>query len=95
MRQPDRSSNDEDKEQESGFLDSMFGKWFVGYFLVALIGLVVRLCEIQEEAEAKQEKLRKSVEEVRAAVRRGEAGEAFNRLFPDDYEHSLNNQRKD
>lgn len=72
---------------------STFRQWFVGYFLVALIGLMVNAYYRQEESREERDRINQSVEEARDAVRRGEAGEAFERLFPDDHEVFLDSQQ--
>ncbi len=71
----------------------VFNKWFFGYFLVGLVGFAAKMHEVQRKSALEQEKVDRMVEETREAVRQGQTGEAFQRLFPDDRKNFLESQR--
>jgi len=64
---------------------SMMGRWFLGYFLVALVVFLGKMYDEHQEQARKQKKVDRQVERHRDSVRRGETGEAFQRLFPEDH----------
>ena len=76
----------------TGTWGSIFRQWFIGYFLVALVWFVVNEYEREQERAEERARINQSVETVRDAVRRGETGEAFKRLFPHDHKTFLNSR---
>jgi hypothetical protein len=51
--------------------------------------IALRLGEAGKEDRERHEALEHTTEDIREAVRNGEAGEAFKRLFPEDHAESL------
>jgi hypothetical protein len=82
-------------ERLPGLLGShVFHQWFIGYVLVALLWFAVKAYDRQQENAEERGQINQVIEDTRKAVRRGETGDAFRQLFPDDHENVLDDQRK-
>lgn len=60
----------------------LLGTGFVKSFLIGFLWLVVEDHQYEEE---RRQRIEQTTEEIRQAVRRGEAGEVFNRLYPQEH----------
>jgi len=72
----------------------VFGKWFTGYFLVAVAVFAGKMYDERRKQELKQLEVDQKVEVHRDAVRRGETGDAFRRLFPQDHQQFLQDSNR-
>lgn len=70
-------------------------KWVWGYVIVALWWFGVSMYERHVQEEKKRKELERSVQELREGVRRGEAGEAFSRLFAEEHQEFLDRRRRE
>ena len=64
----------------------MLASCFAASLPLAMWQYTVSQMKRAEEERVHQEKLQKSVEQIREAVREGKAGDAFNRLFAEDFQ---------
>ena len=69
-----------------------FRSWFWGYFVTGLLWFGVELHKQQQVHEERQRATNESVQQIRDAVRQGQAGEAFRRLFPQEHREFVEEQ---
>ena len=63
----------------------LFGSWFWGYFVSGVVLFFLYSAFDGSEDQAREQRVNKMSAEVQEAVRRGEAGEALQFLYPDDH----------
>jgi hypothetical protein len=83
-----------DRNQHESLWAGLFHDWFLHYFLPGLVSLGVALYGLYCYWEKRDREQKVLLEETRQAVREGKAGEAFNRLFPDEHQEHLRNKDK-
>lgn len=89
----DSTNNDTPDAEVHPFVSALF-KWLVGSFLIALCSFAPKWWEAAEREQERQREQRKIYEDMRESVRRGEGGEASNRLFAEERDEFVQSRRE-
>src|SRR5262249_39650441 len=87
----------EDPRDKRSFSPWRIGKVTAAFLIVGVLGsvpgAVIQVWQASQEADrqeqSEQQKLNRSMQDIRQAVREGKAGKAFQRLFKEEHEEFL------